>query len=160
MLRRTIVLSALCACSVSVILVGQGARQGGAGPDAVPEVKVTKRDYDMEQLLKSTQTLLSEDAKKGRNLWLQRCAFCHDGVGTPTYNTLGPWLDSALVTARGEATVRDKILKGSAAMPGFQYGLRSAQVDQLVTFLKTIGPDQKPTDAQRAGKSALPGGDL
>lgn len=157
MLRRTSLLIALCASSVSAVLIGQG-RQLGAIPDPAPDVKVARRDYDMEQLLKPSS--LSDDARHGRTIWLQRCAFCHDGVGTPTYNTFGPYLDAELVTRRGDAAVREKILKGSAAMPGFQYGLRAAQVDQLVAFLKTIGPDQKPTEAQRSGKSPLPGGDL
>jgi len=71
---------------------------------------------------------------KGRTVWLQRCAYCHDGLGTPTYNTLGPWVDSSVVRARGEAAIHDKIFKGSATMPGFQYGLTAAQIDQVIRF--------------------------
>lgn len=119
------------------------------------DIKTVKVPYDMAKLLQPQK--LSDDALKGRTLWLQKCAFCHDGVGTPTYNTYGPYLDAELVQKRGDAAVREKILKGSATMPGFQYGLNGTQVDEVIAFLKTISPDSKPTDAQKAGKAALPG---
>jgi mono/diheme cytochrome c family protein len=157
MLRRTLFLTALCVCGVSTLLIGQRGEgpQGSAGPENTPTVRVAKRDYDMEKLVKSGQPLASEDLRKGRNLWIERCAYCHDGVGTPTYNTRGPWLDSDLIGKRGDNAVRDKIMKGSATMPGFQYGLKPAQVDQLLSFLKTISPDEKPTEAQKANKSTV-----
>lgn len=136
---------------VFTVVVGQ---ENGA------DVKIVKMPYDQQKLLKSLEHGLSDEAYKGRALWLQRCAFCHDGVGTPTYNTIGPWLDSEVVKARGDANVRAKILKGSSTMPGFQYGLTAAQVDQVIAFLKTISPDQKPTPEQKAGKARLPGSDL
>jgi mono/diheme cytochrome c family protein len=98
-----------------------------------------------------------DDVRKGRVIWLQRCAFCHDGLGTPTYNTLGPWLDSAVLSARGDGAVRQKILKGSATMSGFEYGLKAAQIDQLIAFLRTVTPEQRPTREQKAGKSKPPG---
>ena len=56
-MRRRLVLLALCACSVSVLLVAQGRdanqlRQPSPGPEGAPVVKVVKRDYDMAALLK------------------------------------------------------------------------------------------------------------
>lgn len=138
-------------CAAPVILMGQ--RESGAPP----EIKVVKRDYDMQGLIRSYEAPLSDDARKGRNLWLQRCAYCHDGVGTPTYNTFGPYLDAELVTQRGDSAVRDKIMKGSSTMPAFQWALKPEQVGQVIAFIKTIGPDQKPTDAQRAGKARAAG---
>src|SRR5262245_27623603 len=106
-----------CAAAAPVILAGQRGESGGTAPD----VKVGKHDYDTQALVKSYEAPLSDAARKGRNLWLQRCAFCHDGVGTPTYNTYGPYLDAELVTRRGDSAVRDKIMKGSSAMPAFQW---------------------------------------
>ena len=150
MMRSTLLAIGLFACAVPAVLMGQlRPESDGAGP----QIKVVTRDYDMQALIKSYEAPLSDDARKGRNLWLQRCAYCHDGVGTPTYNTYGPYLDAALVTKRGDNYVREKILKGSSTMPAFQYGLKPAQANQLIAFLKTIGPDQKPTDAQKAGKA-------
>jgi mono/diheme cytochrome c family protein len=100
----------------------------------------------MRQLL--TPPPLSAAALKGRTLWLQRCAFCHDGVGQPTYQTIGPWLDAEAVRSMGDARVREKIATGSARMPGFQYALAVEQVDQLLAFLNSVTPDQKPTPDQ------------
>lgn len=143
---RTIVLLA-CVGIASAILIAQ---------ERSPAVKVVTVPYDMAKLLKSAEAP-PDEIMKGRVLWLQRCAFCHDGVGTPTYNTMGPWIDSELVQKRGDAAVREKILKGSSAMPGFQYGLSAAQVDQVLAFLKTVTPDQKPTPEQKAGKAKVLG---
>ena len=87
---------------------------------------------------------LSEAALEGRIIFLQHCAHCHDAVGQPTKQSMGPWLDRALVTARSEAAVRKQITTGSQRMPGFQYDLSPAQLDQLLEFLKSVSPDQKP----------------
>jgi mono/diheme cytochrome c family protein len=105
----------------------------------------------MRQLVASPQ--LSVAAIEGRTLWVQRCAYCHDGVGTPTYHTLGPWLDADTVQAMGDAGVRERITSSSARMPSFQYTLQTEQVDQLVEFLKSVTPDQKPTPDELAGIS-------
>ena len=110
------------------------------------QLTVLRRAYDKLQVLRAPS--LSEAALKGRTLWVQRCAYCHDGVGTPTYQTLGPWLDAETVQPNREALVRKKIATSSARMPGFQYTLQPKQVDQLITFLKSVTPDQKPTPAQ------------
>jgi mono/diheme cytochrome c family protein len=150
MMRRTLVAIGLFACAAPAILTGQ--REGGDGPGAAPQIKVVTRDYDMKALLQTYEAPLSDEVRKGRNVWLQRCAYCHDGVGTPTYNTLGPWLDKEVVAKRGDSAVREKILKGSSTMPAFQWGLKPAQVDQVIAFIKTISPDQKPTEAQKSGK--------
>jgi len=107
---------------------------------------VSQRVYDKGLLLAKPQ--LSEDALKGRAQWVQRCAYCHDGVGTPTYKTLGPWLDRETVRPEREASVRQFIATGSARMPGFRYTLQPEQVDQLLAFLKSVTPDQKPTADQ------------
>jgi hypothetical protein len=147
-----LIVTGLIVCAVSPLLVAQ---QSGPGPD----VKVVRRSYDMQALVRSAAVPLTESQRKGRTLWVQRCAFCHDGVGTPTYNTLGPYLDAELVARRGDSAVRGKILKGSSTMPAFEWALKPGQADQLISFLKTIGPEQKPTDAQKAGK-AKSGADL
>lgn len=129
--------------AAGVVGLHLGAAQGP--PD---HVAVSKGDYDMGLLLAPSP--LPEAVLKGRVVWLQRCAFCHDGLGTPTYRTLGPWLDADTIRSMGEARVREKIAMGSARMPGFQYTLQPEQVDRLVAFLQSVSPDQKPTADQLA----------
>jgi streptogramin lyase/mono/diheme cytochrome c family protein len=122
-----------------------------------PEVRVVARDYDIHALVAAPP--LSDRALQGRALWLQRCAFCHDGVGTPTYRTMGPWIDADRVQALGEERVRATIADRSTRMPGFKYALDRDDVDHLLTFLQSIGPEHKPTADQLAGKTPpLPGG--
>src|ERR1700720_1078035 len=119
--------------ALAIVLFGLAmARHGpSAQGRSANRITVSKRVYDKRLLLAKPQ--LSEAALKGRGLWVQRCAYCHDGVGTPTYRTLGPWLDAETVgTAEGEAFVRKQIASGSARMPGFRYTLQPEQVDQII----------------------------
>jgi mono/diheme cytochrome c family protein len=37
-----------------------------------------------------------------------------------------------------ETVVREKIRRGSAAMPGFQYGLDAQQLDRVIAYLKSL----------------------
>ena len=126
-----------------------------AAQERTIDIEIVSVPYDMDELVRPSG--LPDDVLKGRAVWVQRCAFCHDGLGTPTYNTFGPWLDAALVELRGEEAVRAKILDGSSTMPGFQYGLSTEQVDQVIALLRTVTPDQEPTEAQKAGKAPHPG---
>jgi mono/diheme cytochrome c family protein len=80
---------------------------------------------------------LSETEKVGRTLFMQRCELCHLAV-PPRTATLGPLLDGELVAKRGEAEIRKVIMNGSARMPGFQYGLEPADIDEIIAFLKTV----------------------
>lgn len=116
---------------------------------------VSARVYDRKQLL--SPPALPDNALKGRAVWLQRCAYCHDGVGQPTYKTLGPWIGAETVESIGEDDVRGIIAAGSSRMPGFRYGLQSEQVNDLIAFLKTVQSDQKPTPEQLAGAQTATG---
>lgn len=123
-------------------------------PKTAP-VKVAKRDYDQKQLLSAPA--LSEEAYTGRALWQQKCAYCHDGVGQPTYKTMGPWMDSDTVKEVGADSLKEIINAGTGRMPGFQYDLDAKQLNDVIEFLKTVSPSQKPTQSQLAGKT--PAGD-
>ncbi len=111
------------------------------------DVVVVQRDYDMTRL--TSAPALDERAARGRATWLQRCAFCHDGLGTPTYQTMGPWIDRTTLARLGEAGTRQKIAVGSARMPGFRHGLSDAQVGEILVFLQTVSPEGAPTVDQR-----------
>jgi len=117
------------------------------------KLTVTARVYDKTHLLSAP--VLPEDAQRGRALWLQRCAYCHDGVGQPTYKTMGPWLGAETVQALGETSFRAFVAAGSPRMPGFRYTLQQQQVSDLISFLKTVSSSQKPTPGQLAGTQAV-----
>ena len=152
---RTIGLFLAGTAAITAIL----AAQEPASKEKTLDLKIVKREYKMDELLKPSG--LSETELRGRGTWIQRCHYCHDGTGTSNYNTYGPWIDSTTVKKRGDDAVRAKILKGSQTMPGFQYGLNATQVDELMAFLKTLSPSLAPTADQKSRKvPALPAGDL
>jgi mono/diheme cytochrome c family protein len=155
-------LAALLVASIAVrvAVLAQGPQgQGGRGQAAPVDdsktvarpVTVVERDYDKKALLSAPP--LSDEAYQGRVVWLQRCAYCHDGVGQPSYKTMGPWIDSDMVKALGDDTTKELISTGTPNMPAFKYDLDTDQLNAVVEFLKTVSPSQKPTDSQLAGKA-------
>jgi mono/diheme cytochrome c family protein len=110
---------------------------------------VTQSAYDIPDLIKQLQ--VPAEVYRGRVLWVQRCALCHDGVGQPSYHTIGPWLDADIVKSLGDPAVRAILAAGTARMPEFRYDLDAQQVDDLLTFLKTV--TWKPTPTELAVKS-------
>jgi mono/diheme cytochrome c family protein len=112
---------------------------------------VVPRDYDMEKLTHEPKVL--ETVFRGRVLWVQKCAFCHDGFGQPTYKTMGPWIDQDMVKLLTDDVIKIIIQSGTARMPAFKYALNAAQLDDLLNFLKTVPASAAPTPAQLVGRS-------
>jgi cytochrome c5 len=86
--------------------------------------------------LPSIKSLTASQAA-GKKLFVQRCSVCHLPA-LPSYSVYGPVLSSAVVADRGDQAVRDQIMNGSPRMPGFQYTLSAAEIDQIVDYLKTL----------------------
>lgn len=139
--------------AVSIAAAGAaGAAIATAQEVGTTPIVVEMRRYDVNQLLASA--VASTEVRRGRALWLQRCAFCHDGVGAPTYRTMGSWLGAETVQVLGPEALRAIVGAGTERMPGFRYTLQPRQVDQLIAYLKTVGPEQKPTPQQLSRKSS------
>jgi len=115
-----------------------------SAPVELEPLDIVKTDFDPRELAQDRERTRSKPETPGRKLFISRCALCHDPVGQPGRRTLGPWLDAALVTRRGEAAVRTYILNGSATMPGFQHQFDATDIDQIIAYLKTIPPDASP----------------
>ena len=85
---------------------------------------------------------LSDDARRGEGLFLQRCSLCHLPrklkFGSPP--VIGPSLSGQFKDAGPDQMkiLRNFILKGGPDMPGFQYGLEPKEVDDLIAYLKTL----------------------
>jgi mono/diheme cytochrome c family protein len=145
---------ALALSAGALLAQGMNTPAAPAGPAAPNSgVKVQTRPYDIAALVKPHG--LPDNVYRGRAIFMQRCAYCHDGVGQPSYNTLGPFLDPDLLAPIGDAGVRMFITQGTDNMPGFQYALTPAQIDDVVAYVKTIPSSAKPTEDQLAGR--LPG---
>ena len=117
------------------------AQQNGEAQATVPTV--VRTNYDMRAFVAPLS--LTETELKGRSLFARRCANCHGGSA----RNPGPLLGQQTVEKQGEAFIREKVRKGSLVMPGFEYSLEPAQIDQIVAFLKTAAPprDQPPASA-------------
>jgi mono/diheme cytochrome c family protein len=116
------------------------AQQNGEAQATVPTV--VRTDYDMRTFIAPLP--LTETELKGRGLFAQRCANCHGG----TARNPGPLLGQQTVERRGEPFIREKVRKGSPMMPGFEYSLEPAQIDQIIAFLKTVAPPGDQTAAR------------
>ena len=80
--------------------------------------------------------------RRGESVFYQRCSLCHlprirKGGTTPGP---APSLSGVLKGAapEREARAREYILKGSDRMPGWQYALKPAQIDDVIAYLKTL----------------------
>ncbi|WP_206239940.1 c-type cytochrome [Novosphingobium terrae] len=146
----------LLAVSVTIAAFGQGGQHGIPQPEKVYgdgvtwPLKVKVWQYDVPKMIE--QAKVPEDVKAGRILWVQKCAYCHDGVGSPTYRTMGPWLGEEMIANIGEANAKNFIKNGDVRMPAFKYNLEDEQIDHLIAFLKTVKSDQKPTATQLSGR--------
>ena len=116
------------------------AQQNGEARSTVPTV--VRTDYDMLRFVAPLP--LAETELKGRGLFARRCANCHGG----TPQNPGPQLSRQTVERLGESVIHEKVRKGSPAMPGFEYSVEPAQIDQIVAFLKTVASQRSPTPAQ------------
>jgi mono/diheme cytochrome c family protein len=120
--------------------VGAGAVASAQQAEVLtPKLVVT--DYDMQKL--TAPSKLSADEYAGKKLFVQRCAVCHSILGQPTVAVLGPWLDHTTIK-RGETAVREKIMNGSPRMPGWRHTLAPPQIDQVVAYIKTVSPEDRP----------------
>jgi mono/diheme cytochrome c family protein len=82
-------------------------------------------------------TSLTAAQVAGKKLFVQRCSVCHLPE-LPSYTAYGPLLDGKLVASRGDAAIREQIMRGSARMPGWQYTLSPAEIAQMIGYLKTL----------------------
>ncbi len=90
----------------------------------------------------SSRASLSPTQLAGKKLFLQRRSVCHlpplNVPQDPDPKPFGPLLNGSVRGAEKESRARNIILKGTARMPGFQYGLQSKQIDALIEYLKIL----------------------
>ena len=77
--------------------------------------------------------------KRGEALFTRHCPICHLGRPSEARPYVGRNLRGILKNAKParETEVREAIRKGNDRMPGYQYALTPAQVDDLIAYLKT-----------------------
>ena len=80
-----------------------------------------------------------ERVKRGEAVFNRQCPICHLGRPSKTNPVIGRNLRGILknVKPERETAVREFIRKGSDKMPGFQFTLTAAQIEDLIGYLKT-----------------------
>jgi mono/diheme cytochrome c family protein len=92
--------------------------------------RVERVESDMVKLVAPSG--LEDTELRGRRLFVQRCAYCHERRGEIN-------IGADRIEESGDTTVRERILEGlPRQMPGFQYTLDVEQVNQIIAFLKTV----------------------
>lgn len=80
--------------------------------------------------------------RRGEATFYQRCSLCHLPRIRKPATTPGPAPSLAGVLKGAdrelENRARDFIMKGSDRMPGWQYSLKPAEMDDLMTYLRTL----------------------
>ena len=75
----------------------------------------------------------------GRKLFVQRCSICHlPPLNEPQGRSFGPPLKNFVNSPERETRVAETIRKGTGRMPGFQYGLKPEEIENIVAYLKTM----------------------
>lgn len=105
----------------------------------------------------ASRLAFSDVEQEGLRLFQQNCSVCHI-PGPRADRAYGPRLHKDLV---GDGSrFRETIVTGRpGTMPGFRYALQPAQVDAIVTYLKTVDSAPRPPEA-RASMPERPTGSL
>ena len=94
----------------------------------------------------AAQAQTGDSTLTGERLFRQHCSVCHLKPSIVN-NAFGPALYKDVVDGK-EAAVKEFIAKGTPRMPGFQYTLQPAQLDAVLTYLKTVpAPAAQPAAA-------------
>lgn len=86
----------------------------------------------------SAQESLDEHQLLGMRLYNQSCRVCHTKPQLASVQ-YGPMLSRVSLNGNDDA-LRKQIANGSPKMPGFRYQFRLAEIDAIVSYLKTIPP--------------------
>src|SRR5262249_12480817 len=129
----------------SIVIVGflgaslclQSQSLQGQNPKAEQSERPTREPAANVVIPLPSSRSLSPAQLAGKKAFMQRCSACHLPP-TPVGQPYGPYLDSKVIAARGDAAVREITMQGSARMPGFQYTLQPATVDNIISYLKTL----------------------
>jgi hypothetical protein len=149
--RIAVVLAtSLIATAAAVHLQARQEEREGAvgsaprGPRKVMTVKVEPRQPKTVKVEVPVERAVHGDtpAFRGEGWFQQNCSVCHVGLwekqgqGKPPAPSLTGVLKDA--SPDREAAVRTRIQKGSQNMPGFQNTFTSTQLEELITYLKTL----------------------
>ena len=118
---------------------GQGGSQSNSS-QATAQKSPQKDEYQRSYEIFTYSTSAKTGPQRGEELYYIKCWFCHN-----QYAKTGPQLKElykrGTFTMSGDPvsdqTVADKIRKGGAAMPSYVYTLKDADIQDLVSYIKS-----------------------
>jgi len=81
----------------------------------------------------------------GQRIFEQRCGICH-APARAGFVMYGTYLHKDLINGNEDA-IKEMIRTGTSKMPGFKYGLKPAEIDAIVEYLKTVPKPAKTVEA-------------
>ena len=94
---------------------------------------------------------LNDQQRMGRQVFAQSCGICHLPPESGA-KTFGPPLNKA-AGGGDDDIMREYILNGTPRMPSFKAYLKPAQIDAIISYLKTV-----PVQAAAAAPARRPAG--
>lgn len=97
-------------------------------------------------LLHSVPALAAPQDHSARNMFSSTCASCHGQSGVPTAvgkSLNAPDLGSTAVQKQTTAQLQQIISEGKGNMPPFKSSLSEAQIDSLITYIRTFSRKAK-----------------
>ena len=100
---------------------------------------------------------LSPAELQGKKVFLQRCSICHlpPLYEPPSVKPYGPTLDGYVRNSQTEERARRAIREGTMRMPSFQYGLQQFEIDNVISYLKTLKTTGDEGGTSNAGKERI-----
>src|SRR5712691_8710346 len=92
---------------------------------------------------------LNDTQKMGRQVFAQSCGVCHlpPTLGAKTY---GPPLNKDAGGGDNDI-MREFIENGTPRMPAFKYYLKPAEIDAIISYVRTVPVQATPAGAPRGG---------
>jgi mono/diheme cytochrome c family protein len=106
---------------------------------------IVPRTHAQSEKKPTATVTLSVQEQRGQGIFFQRCSLCHmTKMETPApqpFKSFGPSL-KGMVQKDADADqisfFRDFIMTGTDRMPGFRYGLKPSEIDDVIAYLKTL----------------------
>lgn len=92
---------------------------------------------------KTAENDLTKQELAGKKLFLQRCSICHLPRLYGDVAPYGPRLEAYFNQPGAEDRAQRAIREGGPRMPGFKYGLKPSEIDEIIEYMKTMKVEGK-----------------
>jgi mono/diheme cytochrome c family protein len=130
-LQRGLIAAAIVGILATAGLLGRHAFAQEPTPPAKDYYQRSLEIYEFRKAARS-------GPERGREIYYYKCWFCHNEFVKDIPRLDGLYRKPNLLSGApvNDATVKDKLRNGGPTMPGYQYALSDADLDDLVSYLR------------------------